>query len=88
MNMKYYLVGDTIQKLFIEDEMTKIAIYYNPNDNKWHEGTYILWKNRVGYDPSEPVDSIYRYGNGSCMEKIVEITEAEAEQFLGRKITI
>ena len=84
--MKYYLVGDTTQKLFIEDEATEIAIYYHPNDNKWYEGTYILWKNRVGFDSSEPDDSPYRYGNSSCMEDIVEITELEAEQFLGRKM--
>ena len=85
--MKYYIVGDEFKNLFIEDEASEIAIYYNQKDNKWHEGTYILWKNRVGYDPSEPVGSMYRYGNLSCMEEIVEITEAEAEQFLSRKIT-
>ena len=84
--MKYYLVGDDFKRLFLEDENTGRAIFYHLGDNKWYEGTFILWKNRVGFDESEPIDSPYRFGNLSYMEDIVEITESEAEQFLGRKI--
>ena len=87
MKFRYFLVGDDSKTLFMEDKVSKIAIYYNAKDNKWYEGTYKLWQCRVGFDPSEPSDSIYRYGNLSYMEDIVEITESEAEQFLGRKIT-
>jgi len=86
--MKYYLVGDGFKRLFLEDENTGRAIFYHSGDNKWYEGTFILWKNRVGFDESEPLDSPYRYGNGSCMEKITDITKSEAEQFLGKSINI
>ncbi len=85
--MKYYLVGDDFKRLFLEDENTGRAIFYHLGDNKWYEGTFLLWKCRVGFDSSEPDDSPYRYGNLSYMEDIAEINELEAEQFLGRKIT-
>ncbi len=82
--MRYLLVGDNRKTIFIEDEISENAIYYNPSENKWCEGTYKLWECKIGFDPSEPPDSIYRYGN---IPSIETITKAEAEQFIGRKIT-
>ena len=82
--MRYLLVGDNTKILFAEDEASEAAIYYNAREDKWYENTYLLWEKRIGFDPSEPEDSIYRYGNIPCIE---EITKAEAEQFIGRKIT-
>lgn len=85
--MRYLLVGDDTKTLFVEDEKQTFAIYYVAKNNMWYDGTYILWKNRVGFDPSEPVDSMYRYGNLSCMEEIVEITHEQAKEFLSQKFT-
>ena len=85
--MKYLLLGDDTKTLFVENEKQTFAIYYDAKNNMWYNGTYKLWKNRVGFDPSEPVDSPYRYGNLSCMEEIVNITRKQAEEFLSRKFT-
>ena len=73
--MRYLLVGDYTKILFAEDEVSEVAIYYNVREDKWYENTYLLWEKRIGFDPSEPEDSIYRYGNIPCIE---EITKAEA----------
>ena len=40
--------------------------YYLFKDGKWEVDTENAIKDRlVGYDPSEPIDSPYRFGNGS-----------------------
>lgn len=84
--MKYLLLGDTYQKLFVEDDQRMYSIRYDKNSDKWVHGGTELWDNRLGFDSSEPEDSIYRYGNSDCMEDIVEITKEDAEYFIGKKI--
>ena len=84
--MKYLLLGDTYQKLFVEDDQRMYSIRYDKNSDKWVHGGTELWDNRLGFDSSEPEDSIYRYGNSDCMKEIKEISKQEAEIFIGKKI--
>ena len=84
--MKYLLVGDEDKTLFIEDDEQRHSIFYSEYQKKWLPGGDRLWRYRVGFDESEPEDSIYRYGNGSCMPEIKEITKEEAEAFISKKI--
>ena len=84
--MKYLLVGDDYKTLYVEDDQQSHSIVYNPIDDIWVPSKNELWSFRVGFDPSEPEDSIYRYGNTDCMRTIKEITKEEAEAFIGKKI--
>ena len=84
--MKYLLLGDDYKTLFIEDDKEYSSILYSKAKGEWLDGGMRLWDARVGFDPSEPEGSPYRYGNGSCMEDIVEISKEEAEVFIGKKI--
>lgn len=84
--MKYLLLGDDYKKLFIEDDEQTTSIRFDPKEDDWVPGfSELLWA-RIGFDPSEPEDSPYRYGNLSCMPDIVEITHEEAEAFISQKI--
>ena len=40
----------------------------------------------VGYDPSEPPDSPYRFGNGSIMAQMDEISYERAKELIGEDI--
>lgn len=84
--MKYLLFGDDDKLLFVEDD-DGFSIFYSPKIGLWYPGGTMLNDARVGFDPSEPEDSPYRYGNTSCMEEIVEITHEQAEVFLKEKFT-
>lgn len=84
--MRYLLLGDEIKRLFVEDDKQLFSLRYDKNTDKWVDGGTTLWDNRVGFDESEPEGSPYRYGNGSCMEDIVEITKEEAENFIKKQI--
>ena len=84
--MKYLLLGDEDKTLFIEDDEQLYSIRYDTSTNEWCLGGSELWDNRVGFDASEPEDSPYRYGNGSCMKTITEISHNEAEVFISKKI--
>ena len=84
--MKYLLLGDDTKTLFIENDDTTKSIFYDAKNKKWRNGGTRLWDARVGFDPSEPEDSPYRYGNSSCMLDIIEISKEKAEEFMGKKI--
>ena len=84
--MKFLLLGDNYKRLFVEDDKQLFSLRYDTNLGKWVDGGMTLWDNRVGFDESEPEGSPYRYGNGSCMEDIVEITKEEAEEFISKLI--
>ena len=84
--MKFLLLGDNYKRLFVEDDKQLFSLRYDKNTDKWVDGGTTLWDNRVGFDESEPEGSPYRYGNGSCMEDIVEITKEEAEEFISKPI--
>ena len=84
--MKFLLLGDDYKRLFVEDDKQLFSLRYDKNADKWVDGGMTLWDNRVGFDESEPEWSPYRYGNGSCMEDIVEITKEEAEEFISKPI--
>ena len=85
--MKYLLVGDDFQVLFIENDAQNKSVFYNKAEHKWLKGGTRLNDYRVGFDESEPEDSLYRYGNGSCMPDIVIITKEQAEAFISQKIS-
>lgn len=81
--MKYLLMNSL---LYVENDINGMSIRYSKVEKKWVDGGYDLWDSRVGFDESEPIGSPYRYGNGSCMDEITEITKEEAEKFIDKKI--
>ena len=84
--MKFLLLGDNYKRLFVEDDKQLFSLRYDKNTDKWVDGGMALFDNRYGFDDSEPEGSPYRWGNGSCMEDIVEITKEEAEAFISKSI--
>ena len=84
--MKYYLLGDETKILFIEDDKQLYSVFYNKVEETWMYGGTRLLDARIGFDPSEPEDSPYRYGNSSCMPEINEISKNEAEAFIKKPI--
>ena len=81
--MKYLLMNSC---LYVENDITGISLRYHKPLKKWVDGGHDLWDSRVGFDESEPIGSPYRYGNGSCMDDITEITKEEAEKFIDQNI--
>ena len=84
--MKYLLLGDDYKTLYVETDDQVVSLRYDKKQNKWVPGGTALFDNRVGFDPSEPEDSIYRYGNTDCMKEIKEISKEEAEAVIKQKI--
>ena len=84
--MKYLLLGDDYKTLYVETDDQVASLRYDKSQNKWVPGGTALFDNRVGFDPSEPEDSIYRYGNTDCMKEIKEISKEEAEAFISTAI--
>ena len=84
--MKYLLLGDDYKVLYVEDDKGVLSFRYCISNDEWVPGGSDIWAARVGFDPYEPEDSIYRYGNSDCMKDIVYITHKEAEEFIGKKI--
>lgn len=84
--MKFLLLGDDYKRLFVEDDKQLFSLRYDINSEKWVDGGMTLFDNRYGFDSSEPEGSPYRWGNGSCMEEITEITKEEAEKFINKTI--
>ena len=82
--MQYLLVGDDNPTLFVEDGNN--AYRYNATEDKWIFDPSTLHNARIGFDPYEPEDSIYRYGATEYLKKIVAISKEEAEKFVGKKI--
>ncbi len=86
--MKYFLLGDDHKDLYVETADQTASLRYDKSQRKWVPGGTALFDNRVGFDSSEPEDSIYRYGNIDCMKEIREISKEEAEMFVSQKISI
>lgn len=86
--MKYLLLGDEYKTLYVEDDNEALSFRYCINNDEWVPGGSDIWAARVGFDPYEPEDSIYRYGNSDCMKEIIYITLEEAESFIGKKISV
>lgn len=81
--MKYLLMGP---HLYVENEKNGMSVRWSSSEEKWVDGGHALFDSRVGFDPYEPEGSPYRYGNGSCMDDISEISKEEAEEFIDKKI--
>lgn len=84
--MKFLLLGDDYKTLYVETDDQMVSLRFDQSQNKWVPGGTALFDNRVGFDPSEPEDSIYRYGNIDCMKELKEISKEEAEAFISMKI--
>lgn len=82
--MKYLLVGDDYQILYIEEGT--MSFRYNQKDKTWVYGGSDLFEARTGFDPYEPEGSPYRYGSSSSLKDIVEISKEEAEKFISSPI--
>ena len=72
--------------LYVENEKNGMSVRWSASEEKWIDGGHDLFDSRVGFDPYEPEGSPYRYGNGSCMDDITEISKEEAEKFIDKKI--
>ena len=83
--MKYLLVGDIFQILYVEDGEGH-TFRFNKNENKWIKDGYSLFVASTGFDESEPEGSPYRYGSGDYLQEIVEISKEEAEAFISQPI--
>lgn len=83
--MKYLLMGRDYKTLYIENEKGTCIKYIQATD-EWKDGGFDLKDARVGFDPSEDIDSPYRFGNPDCMLPITEISKEEAESIVGKKI--
>ena len=84
--MKYFLLGDDHKDLYVETDDQTASLRYDKSQRKLVPGGTALFDNRIGFDSSEPEDSIYRYGNIDCMKEIKEISKEEAEAFISLKI--
>ena len=72
--MKYYYIKR--KKLYARGE--NLFDNYIYKDGKWIKDTKNIVSDRLlGYDPSEPPDSPYGFGNTDMMDDIEEITEEE-----------
>lgn len=86
IDMEYVIMDDYgIKELYIEYGPGTCA-HYIKHRNEWVDGGWDLMDARVGFDESEPEGSPYRFGNGSCMHDIVQITKEEAEAIVGSSI--
>lgn len=72
--MKYYYIKS--KKLYARGENWFDNYIYE--DGKWIKDTKNIVSDRLfGYDPSEPPDSPYGFGNTDILGDIEEITEEE-----------
>lgn len=77
-NATYYLIWERIVG---KQEDGKYFIFRN---GKWNPDNESIIRDRlVGYDPSEPPDSPYRFGNGSVMAEMDEIPYEKAVELTG-----
>ena len=84
--MNYLLLGNETKRLFIEDDKQCYSVWFDKKEKKWIKGKTELFDARVGYDPYEPEDSIYKYGAGEYLLDIIQITKEEAEAFISECI--
>ncbi len=77
MAKKYYLINDYLVGKMESGE------YYLYQDGEWKADDKCEIMDRLhGYDPTEPPDSPYAFGNSSIMNEIREISEKEAYELI------
>ena len=84
--MKYLLLGNQYQNLYIEDDQRLYSYRYDKEKQCWVNGGTTLNEARWGYDDSEDDCSMYRYGSSTSLLDIIEISKEEAEQFINHPI--
>jgi len=78
---KYYLIWN---KVVGKQEGRSFYIF---KSGRWIEDyDRVILDRLVGYDPSEPEDSPYRFGSGSIMSEIDEIPYGKAKELIGGNI--
>ena len=76
--VKYYLIWDQLVGKMENGQ------YYLFENGEWNvDKECIVSDHLVGYDPSEPPDSPYGFGDESIMDEIDEITCEEAMKRIG-----
>ncbi|MCR4874458.1 MAG: hypothetical protein K5923_01780 [Clostridia bacterium] len=73
----YYLINDCIVgKSVIYDRFSKEYIY---EDGKWHvDKDWVIMDRIVGFNPNEPPDSPYAFGNDGIMSELKIISKEQA----------
>lgn len=87
MNTIYYLIEDhTVAKRVKSDGIhSKEYIFRN---GKWIEDKdSVVMDHLYGFDPSEPKGSPYRFGNGSILREMKEISKEEAVAIMNRQMS-
>ena len=78
----YYLVYERLVGKRVEGKGDFIL-----RDGKWQPDTEIIIMDHLhGFDVTEPEDSPYRYGNGSIMREMREISSEEAIRIINDQI--
>lgn len=81
----YYLIVDRIVAKRVYDE--SYSKDYLFRKGKWVEDTDCeIMDHLMGFDSSEPKDSPYRFGNGSVLAEMKEISMEQAMTFINRQI--
>ena len=76
----YYMIYET---LVGKREDGRYYLYCN---DEWvRDSGSVIMDHLMGYDPSEPADSPYGFGNGSVMGDIEEISYEKAMEMIGGK---
>ena len=77
-NTRYFLIWDRIVG------KREGGMDYLFRNGKWEtDDEWIIMDRLVGYDLSEPPDSPYRFGNGSILAEMEEISCERAMELLG-----
>ena len=80
-NATYYLIWDSVVG---KEESGRYYIFKN---GQWKpDNESIIMDRLVGYDPSEPPGSPYRFGNGSVLAEMDEISYEEAMKLIGGNV--
>ena len=81
----YYLIYDrVIAKRDKDGECDRDYIF---REGKWvHDSDHVIMDHLVGYDPSEPEDSPYRFGSTSILMEMEEISFEQAIPIMNQQI--
>lgn len=83
-SVHYYLIRDRIVAKREENE--KHIKDYLFRDGKWVEDAgWVVMDHLVGYDPSEPEGSPYRFGSTDILMEMEEISEKDAMSLINQR---
>ncbi len=81
----YYLIWErTVAKREKNEEYYKDYLFEN---GRWiKDEEHIIADHLIGFDPTEPEDSPYRYGSTSVLMEMDEISEKDAIRIMNQQI--